>query len=126
MNEIIRPFDDIIMNTVLPAIIGERLSPQEKGLFALPIQESGLGIKELSVKAPREYEISKKATRPLVTAMIKQSDTTPGKGEQQILINEAKLEKARELQERLKQIKEALPVSTRQINKPKCRRIQLA
>ena len=51
--------------------------------------------------------------------MIKQSDTTPGKGEQQILINEAKLEKARELQERLKQIKEALPVSTRQINKPK-------
>ena len=88
-------------------------------MTTLPIQESGLGIKELSVKAPREYEISKKATRPLVTAMIKQSDTTPGKGEQQILINEAKLEKARELQERLKQIKEALPVSTRQINKPK-------
>ena len=33
------------------------------------------------------------------------------------LINEAKLEKAQELQERSKQIEEALPISTRQIIK---------
>ena len=76
MNELINPLDDIIMNTFLPAIFGETLSPQEKGLFALPIRESGLGIEELSVKAPREYEISKKVTRPLVTAMISKATTS--------------------------------------------------
>ena len=60
MNELIKLLDDIIINTFLPAIFGETLSPQEKGLFALPIREGGLGIEELSVKAPREYEIFKK------------------------------------------------------------------
>ena len=105
MNELIKPLDDIIMNTFLPAIFGETLSHQEKGLFALPIQEGGLGLEELSVKVPREYEISKRSP-PLVTAMIVQSNTMPDKGEQQTLINEIKLEKAQELQERAKQIEE--------------------
>ena len=52
-----------------------------------------------------------------ITAMIAQSNTIPDKGEQQTLINEAKLEKAQELQERAKQIEEALPISTRQVIK---------
>ena len=117
MNGLIKPLDDIIMNTFLPAIFGETLSPQEKGLFELPIREGGLGIEELSVKAPREYEISKKVNRPLVAAMIAQYNTIPDKGEQQTLINEAKLEKAQELQERSKQIEEALPISTWQVIK---------
>ena len=112
MNDLVKPLDDIIMNTFLPTIFGETLSPQEKGLFALPIREGGLGIEEPSVKEPREYQISKKVTRPLVTAMIAQSNSFPDKGEQQTLINEAKLEKAQELQERSKQIEEALPIST--------------
>ena len=117
MSEIIKHLEDIIMNTFFPAIFGVTLSPQEKGIFALPIREGGLGIEELSVKAPREYEIPKKVNRPLVTAMIAQCNTIPDKGEQQTLINEAKLEKARELQERSKQIEEALPISTRQVIK---------
>ena len=45
------------MNTFLPAIFGETLLLQEKGLFALPIREDGFGIEELSVKRPKEYEI---------------------------------------------------------------------
>ena len=92
------------MNTFLTAIFGETISPQEKGLFALAIWEGGLSIEELSVKAAREYEISKKVTRPLVTAMIAQSNTIPDKGEQQTLINEAKLGKAQEPQESSKQM----------------------
>lgn len=99
----------------VPAIFGETLSPQEKGLFALPIREGGLGIEELSIKAPREYEISKKVTQPLVTAMVIQSNTLPDKEEQQSLINEAKLEKQQELQERSKRIEDALPVATKQV-----------
>ena len=41
------------MNNFLPAIFGETLLPQEKGLFSLPIREGGLGIEELLIKAPR-------------------------------------------------------------------------
>ena len=112
MNELVKTLDDIIMNTFAPAIFGETLSPQEKRLFAPLIQEGDLGIEELSVKALREYEISKKITRPLVTIIIAQSNTIPDKGEQHTLIKELKLEIARKLQERSKQIEEALPVST--------------
>ena len=54
-NELIKSFDGIIMNTFFPAIFGETQSPQEKGLFALPIREGCLGIEELSVKVPRGY-----------------------------------------------------------------------
>ena len=86
-----------------------------------------MGIEELSVKAPKEYKFSKKVTRPLVTAMTAQSNTIPDKGEHQTLTNEAKLEKAWELQERSKQIEEALLVSMRQVIKQtNGRRIQLA
>ena len=81
----------------------------------MPIREGGLGIEELSIKAPREYEISKKVTQPLVTAMVIQSNTLPDKEEQQSLINEAKLEKQQELQERSKRIEDALPVATKQV-----------
>ena len=87
MNELIKPLDDIIMNAFLQAIFGETLSPQEKKLFALTIREGSLGIEELSIKAPREYEISKKITRPLVRAMIVQANTVPDKGKQQTHIN---------------------------------------
>ena len=66
------------MNTFLVAIFEETLSPQEKGLFVLPMREGGLGIKELLAKLPREYEISKKITRRSVTAIIAQSNTIPG------------------------------------------------
>ena len=35
MNELIKPIDDIIMNTSLPSIFGETLSLQEDRLFVL-------------------------------------------------------------------------------------------
>ena len=60
-------------------------------------------------------KFSKKVTRPLVTTMIAQSKTIPDKDEQKTLINEVKLEEAQELQERSKQIEEALPISTTQL-----------
>ena len=49
--------------------------------------------------------------------MTAHSNTIPDKGKQQTLINEAKLEKVQELQERSKQIEEVLPISTRQVIK---------
>ena len=39
MNELIKPLDVIIMSTFFPAIFGEILSLQEKGLFAIPRAE---------------------------------------------------------------------------------------
>ena len=59
----------------------------------------------------------RKFTRPLVTVMIAQGNTFSDKGQQQTLICEEKLEKVQELQERSKQIEEALPISTRQVIK---------
>ena len=91
------------MNTFLPAIFGETLLLQDKGLFALPIREDGFSIEELSVKRPKEYEISKKSPDFSNNHKVTLSQT---------LIIYAKLEKAWELQERSKQAEEALPIPT--------------
>ena len=49
--------------------------------------------------------------------MIAQSKTIPDKDEQQTLINEAKIEKQRDIQERSKRIEDSLPAATKQVIK---------
>lgn len=80
MNELIKPFDDI-RNTFLPAIFGETISSQEIGLFTLPIREGSLGIEELLVKAPREYETSKKGHSTLINTHDYTKEHYPDKNE---------------------------------------------
>ena len=59
--------------------------------------------------------VTQKGHPTVVTVMVVQSNTLPDKEEQQSLINEAKLEKQQELQERSKRIEDALPVATKQV-----------
>ena len=47
--------------------------------------------------------------------MVTQSNTLPDKEQQQALIDEAKLEKQQEQQDRSKRIEDALPISTKQV-----------
>ena len=59
IEEQLKPLDDIITQTFIPAILGTTISDTERQLFALPIRNGGLGILKLTEKAANEYEISR-------------------------------------------------------------------
>ena len=90
MTKLIKSFDDVIFNILLPSIFGETLSTQEKKLLSLSMRDGDLGI-ELTFKPPREYEIPPKVTKSLVIVAIKQGKKNLEKEEQQTLINEIKI-----------------------------------
>ena len=77
IEEHLKPLDDIITQTFIPAILGTTISDTERELFALPIRNGGLGILKLTEKAANEYEISRTITAPLVAIMAIQGDTLP-------------------------------------------------
>lgn len=91
MTKLIKSFDDVIFNILLPSIFGETLSTQEKKLLSLSMRDGDLGIEELTFKPPREYEIPPKVTKSLVIVAIKQGKKNLEKEEQQTLINEIKI-----------------------------------
>lgn len=91
MTKLIKSFDDVIFNILLPSIFGETLSTQEKKLLSLSMRDGDLVIEELTFKPPREYEIPPKVTKSLVIVAIKQGKKNLEKEEQQTLINEIKI-----------------------------------
>lgn len=93
MTKLIKSFDDVIFNILLPSIFGETLSTQEKllSLLSLSMRDGDLVIEELTFKPPREYEIPPKVTKSLVIVAIKQGKKNLEKEEQQKLINEIKI-----------------------------------
>lgn len=82
MTELIKSFDDVIFNILLPSIFGETLSTQEKKLLSLSMRDGDLVIEELTFKPPREYEIPPKVTKSLVIVAIKQGKKNLEKEEQ--------------------------------------------
>ena len=91
MTKLIKSFDDVIFNILLPSIFGETLSTQEKKLLSLSMRDGDLVIEELTFKPPREFEIPPKVTKSLVIVAIKQGKKNLEKEEQQTLINEIKI-----------------------------------
>lgn len=91
MTKLIKSFDDVIFNILLPSIFGETLSTQEKKLLSLSMRDGDLVIEDLTFKPPREYEIPPKVTKSLVIVAIKQGKKNLEKEEQQTLINEIKI-----------------------------------
>lgn len=82
MTKLIKSFDDVIFNILLPSIFGETLSTQEKKLLSLSMRDGDLVIEELTFKPPREYEIPPKVTKSLVIVAIKQGKKNLEKEEQ--------------------------------------------
>ena len=50
MSELKKPVDEIIQNDLLPLIIGESTTENERQLFSLPARSGGLGISVFSKK----------------------------------------------------------------------------
>ena len=70
----LRPLDDLITNTLIPAIVGFRVSDIDLELFSLPVRLGGMGIEQISSGAEEEYASSKQITAPLAAIIALQGN----------------------------------------------------
>ena len=84
MSELMKPVDEIIQNDLLPTIIGESITENERQLYLLPARSGGLGIPVFflfffffSEKAENDFDNSVYITTPLVALIVTQEETSP-------------------------------------------------
>ena len=105
--------DSKIENTLLPAILDEKISPTERELYSLPTRLGGLGIPFYAQKAKVDFDSSSKISRPLTVTIINQSENIPSAAD----TNKIRLEISKENDERANAaatvIEQKLPASTK-------------
>ena len=72
MNDLMKPFDEIVQFFLLPVIIGETISEKERELYSLSVGSGGLDIPLLNEKTCNELENLLTITSPLVDLIITQ------------------------------------------------------
>ena len=77
ISENLKPLDDAINNSFIPAIFGNELSDKEREILTLPIKNGGLGIRKVAEYADISYEASVSINQPLVKQILLQSDELP-------------------------------------------------
>ena len=64
-------------NVLLPSLLGEEVTKNEKILYSLPVRMGGLGISNFSEKCKHDNDASKKVSKPLTNLIIQQSEKLP-------------------------------------------------
>ena len=64
--DFLQPIEDAIAHTLIPSIIGKRVSQEDRNIMALPIRWGGMGINNPVECADLEYKRSLEITKPLV------------------------------------------------------------
>ena len=86
VSECLKPLDDVITNTFIPAVTGFNVSAAERALLALPVKNGGMGIETVSDISDAEFSISVLMTAPLAAIIAMQGDELPNQAD----VNEAK------------------------------------
>ena len=81
MNDLMKPFDEIVQFFLLPVIIGETISEKERELYSLSVGSGGLDIPLLNEKTCNELENLLTITSPLVDLIITQGTSLPNADE---------------------------------------------
>ena len=93
----LRPLDDLITNTLIPAIVGFQVSDMDRELFSLPVRLGGMGIEQISYIADEEYARSKQITAPLAALIVIQGNSLPNPEDIQSAKSEALKQKSESL-----------------------------
>ena len=109
IKEELRPLDDLITNTLIPAIVGFRVSDIDRELFSLPVRLGGMGIEQISSVADEEYARSKQITAPLAAIIALQGNCLPNPEDVEKAKSEALKQKSESLKTRSSQLDETLP-----------------
>ena len=75
--ENLKPLDDAINNSFIPALFGQEINENIRDILSLPIKEGGLGIRKVSNNSEVSYTTSCKLTLPLTNQIFSQSDSLP-------------------------------------------------
>ena len=65
-NHLLEPLERTISDVLIPALLEHQVAETECDLLALPVRMGGLGLVNLVSQSQNEYEVSIKATAPLV------------------------------------------------------------
>ena len=77
VSECLKPLDDVITNTFIPAVTGFNVSPADRALLALPVKNGGMGIEIPSEISDTEFSRSVLMTAPLAAIIAMQGDELP-------------------------------------------------
>ena len=77
MKEYLKPLDEMISNTFIPALLQSIITEKDRKIYSLPVRFGGLGIPLLLEIAEQQYEASTAITAPLVSIMIIQGNSLP-------------------------------------------------
>ena len=72
IGDLFQPLEDVIHETFLPAVIGRKISDQERKILALPVRFGGLGVANPVECADREYNSSVLVTKSLTELLYSQ------------------------------------------------------
>ena len=114
IQEQLKPLDDAITNTLIPAITGfGSISELDRELLSLPVSQGGMGIDNIGDNAEEEYQRSRAITAPLAAIIALQGDTLPDPDTEKVAKSAAKSAKANKLKAKTAQITEQLSTRTR-------------
>ena len=72
ISPLFKPLEECIRESLLPAIIGRKISDLERRIFSLPVRYGGLGVANPVETCEREYSSSKAITEDLSRLMFQQ------------------------------------------------------
>ena len=79
MSAFMKPVDKVIQNDLIPQIIRESITENERQFYSLTARLIGLGIRVFSEKAENDFDNSAYIRAPLVALIVAQEETFPNK-----------------------------------------------
>ena len=113
IQEQLKPLDDIITNTLIPAIAGFKVNETDRRLLSLPVKEGGLGIGIVNEDSDEEYQRSKSITAPLATIIVLQGGDMPDTEDERSIKSTIIKEKQAQLKEKIAAIDTILAPETK-------------
>ena len=107
MSHLFQPFEDVLRERLIPAIVGRKVSDLERRILALPVRFGGLGILNPVDTADIEFETSIKITAILKQMIYNQETTLENLDEERVkrIINKTKQNKGKRLTQEFEIVK---------------------
>ena len=120
MEKYLKPLDDVISNTFLPALFGSSISDIERDHIALPIRYGGLGIANIAERATNDYSISRSVNASLIAIIVTQGDDLPDGNIRKKKLADVKKENNAKLQTQIEKVEgSVIPQTLRVIEQTK-------
>ena len=81
IEDLLQPLDETIRSVLIPTLLNDTISNQDRRILELPVRLGGLGIVNPSTEAKSNHQYSKRIKRPLTKHTIEQKHESPDEAE---------------------------------------------